>query len=801
MRRLALGLWLGLGLLFSSVGQAQIVPNNKLTIVPTQAVEPLQILVRSHGEDGLFSGEVLSRRPLKASVLQFTLLDKYQGVAWRDELELPDRSRRIMPFYFPAIGSTDPLFLSVQAYDDFGNTKGSGHQYIELQEAEPSINVTYSDVFLDDTPQLNFTMFMENGAVAQTYLPEIKIYQGLEHFGDLQRTLYQDSFTLDPRQRKESSFNVPFDFTPGVYEVVLTLVDPVTKKALSSAFHQQIYRSGDYFKIMNLEAYYVTEDRAKAHLDVSGLSTIVLTEPVQMQVKLQHQRNIFYDKSVGFTLQPGYFTKTLELDLPPYVNELSGSATFFLKGKKFQTVTFNSDTVRALKSQDSADVPAERTDLKPTGPLVLQSGEGMILTDQQVLMVVVGCTVLLLLLVLGHWLRARWLVWAGLILGGGSFVLSSSLALTVGRDVFPMVEWSNPMIGESVAFNPSSTKGFQWLPIKGRVFNYLTQKALLNNDEFSRIRFNLFGPSGQVLQYEVHPDMLKEGSTLYSSAQSGSYYFVIDLGRLADVEPLGGKAPVKWEEGTWQMQLLFPYQQRDNQELWLATPLEDFGHFEIDEQPPLWQWQLQDVLGVTLGENDFTNQGINVVMQCQDKANVCTQAQRRFLVRGNFCGDGTQCNTTAPRAFELCDQVGNCSQKTLSVRGYDPVPPSLDVFALGSNRVALANEEYPITLRYADPTRIDAKAWEDYFQTQLCGEENPHFYLDEAGEVCKERRQACVIDASFSAWRGQSIDGACEPLCPAGYHFENGSCQTVCGRDEFTGDRLCLPFELQNGES
>ena len=91
---LFLSLYLGLNL-----GQAQSITDQQLTIVPTRAVEPLQVLVKSSGEDGLLSGEILSRRPLYASVLQFTLLDQNKGIAWQDDLKLPDDARRICLLY------------------------------------------------------------------------------------------------------------------------------------------------------------------------------------------------------------------------------------------------------------------------------------------------------------------------------------------------------------------------------------------------------------------------------------------------------------------------------------------------------------------------------------------------------------------------------------------------------------------------------------------------------------------------------------------------------------------------------
>ena len=651
---------------------AEVLDTKQLTVVPTRAVEPLQVLVRSNGADGEFSGEILSRRPLYASVLQFTLLNEYAGVVWRNEIDLPDKAQRIMPFYFPAVDSNEPLILSVEAYDDFGNTAGSGQKYVTLEGKTASVEITNSEVFLDDTSTLNFNVSVQNGAVAQSYIPEVKIYQGLEHFGDLLQSFDQPAISLDPKARTELAFSIPFKEVAGVYEIVITLLDARNREKASASFYQQVYKPGDFFKVIDLKSYYTTDDRSRAKLELSGLSTVVLTEPVKMQVKLQHQENIFLDKTFSLALQPGYFTKSIELNLPAYVKNLSGSAAFFLKGKKIQTINFRSKQPD-VKAPTVKKVAKPKVEKKIT-PVVLKPEPKWVFTDEQILVVVSVCTFLLVLVIIISWVRNRYLAWILVLLGGGNMALTSAWALTVGRDVFPMVEWSNPIPETSLVFNPTSDSGFQWFPVKGRVFNYLTQAALLKGDSFKNVRFNLVSPTGRGYQFKLDESFLKPDTTVYNNSRSGEYYFVLDLGLLEKADVIGRDESLVWEDGEWQLQLIFPYKQKDKDELYLATPLETFGTFLVDQQPPLWQWQLKNSKGGLLSESDFTNEPIQVDLNCKDKGSQCISNNQAFTLQGNFCADGLACNSTAIRKFEMCDAAGNCATEEIVIQGYDPVP-------------------------------------------------------------------------------------------------------------------------------
>lgn len=782
----------------------EIVDTSQLTMVPTRAVEPLQVLISSTGEDGSLSGEVLSRRPLHASVLQFILLDKYEGVAWEDNLKLPSAPRRITPFYFETIGSDAPLFLSVQAYDDFGNTVGSGHKIVELKSGTSSVVISNSQAFLDDEFALNFSVFLENGRVRGTYVPQVQIYQGLEHFGELLTTIDQPLLSLEPKQREQLNFAIPFvDPPPGVYEMVVTILDSTTRQPLSASHHQQLYKSGDFFRVIDLSTKYLDEDESRLNLELSGLSTVVLKEPVQMRIQLRYQQNIFLDKMFPLALQPGYFTKNVELQLPAYVSQLSGKAVFYLRDKKLQTVDFSSAPTD-MDLGDSgvvASIP-ETPSVERPGSIVLREGSGLTLTDKQIWYVVAICTTILLLLVGLSWVRQRFLLYLVLAGLGASLGGTNVWALTVGRNVFPMVEWSNPVPEAHRVFNPDSTEGFQWIPVKGRIFNYLTQSALLKGDAFEQTRLNLTSPSQRNYQFKLDQNVLAANTDLYHNPRSGEYYFVLDLARLAQVDSIGRDTTLVWEEGEWQLQLLFNYQQKGQEALWLATPLESFGQFKIDLQPPLWRWQLFDHNGQALSEADFTNQDITINFQCQDALSQCNQTDLSFAVRGNFCADGTRCNTQAVRDFKLCDQAGNCATQSLEITGYDAVAPNIESFLLGSNTKALqANESVPLSLRYFEPKQLEVSASDPDFDQSLCKNDNPHFRLDETGKHCVERASACVLLSGRNVWRGESFDGVCQVQCPEGYRFIDGSCQTLCGEDQFIQGRLCLPFNLQVDEA
>jgi hypothetical protein len=202
-----------------------------------------------------------------------------------------------------------------------------------------------------------------------------------------------------------------------------------------------------------------------------------------------------------------------------------------------------------------------------------------------------------------------------------------------------------------------------------------------------------------------------------------------------------------------------------------------------------------------LAEADYTNEPITVSISCQDQGSDCVTPLQDFSVVGNFCSDALQCNTEAARQFEVCDTAGNCTNEMIEISGYDPVPPSIESLLLGSSEAATATEKTALSLRYSDPKKIKATDIKTPFSSQLCGDKNPFFRLDNQSWSCVERSQPCVLVSAQNVWRGVAYNGLCEPACPEGYNFENGSCQVICGIGAFTSDRLCLPFNLELDES
>ena len=779
--------------------QAEVISEEQLTLVPTREVEPLQILEGLVNEQPLFTGEILSRRPLHADFLQFTLLDEFDGVVWRDNLKLPRQAQRIMPYSFDEINASGKLFLSVQAYDQFGNTAGSGHKYIEFPEKVVSITINSSEVSLNDQEELNVDMFVVNGPVRQTYIPRVQVYRDLAHFEDLIQTEELPFIDLQPGQQQQLNFKFPFKSPPGVYEIKMDLLNASNREPISSAHYRQIYRAGYFFKVVDLQSFYTAADKSSVRLKLDGLSTVVLTDPVQMRVRLSDKQNIYLDKNYSFTLTPGYFTKFVDLSLPSYVEQLNGTATFFLNGQKVQTIDF-SDIETEDPPAELLALEAPEVVVEPIPPLV-EKPEVWYLSDKAILGIVIGCTITLLLVVLVTWIKSRWLMWVLVPLISFGISVPKLNALTVGRDVFPMVEWSNFSGDEKLLFNPSSESGFQWLPVRGRVFNYLTQSALIKGDAFDQVRLNLTSPSSKTYQFQLSPELLKENTRVNLDSRSGDYFFILDLKALESAPTLVEEELLVWEDGPWQMQLIFPYQQVEQDTIYLATPLEDFAFFEIDQKPPLWQWQLKTVVGEVLSEADFTNQPVTVSITCQDQDSECVTPIQNFTVVGNFCEDALKCNTQAAREFEVCDIVGNCQTETITINGYDPVPPSVEALLINGAPATIATEEPSLSLRYADPNRVEASNLDLAFNTQICHEDNPFFRLNKETWQCSERLRPCVISSPNSIWRGEAYDDVCKPSCPEGFKFQDGNCKIICGDGGFEADRICLPFNLEVNET
>jgi hypothetical protein len=300
-------------------------------------------------------------------------------------------------------------------------------------------------------------------------------------------------------------------------------------------------------------------------------------------------------------------------------------------------------------------------------------------------------------------------------------------------------------------YNPKNTTGFQTIRFKGTVQDDVTSQGL----------FSSWGGIPDTL--EIHWSDSNDTKTTIDTTEArfgnSEYEFEFDI-------------PEALSDGKYTPQIHFA---KDGTTL--DTSWE--GIIKIDTTAP-------SALKFSYSSSSWTNAPVEISIQCEDDFAGCFPSTiEPFDVKGNFCSDASTCNTSGARGFEICDQVGNCSDyrsKQVEIDFYDPEAPSL-------GGVTLAEQDSDTTLAATDTfsfeilTPKDASESSESFDTHACGTEgNDDVYLKE--DRCATSSLPCALSAVEHGSYNQEAGESCtfKPLPEA-----------TCSPFSFP---LCIPFEV-----
>ncbi len=213
--------------------------------------------------------------------------------------------------------------------------------------------------------------------------------------------------------------------------------------------------------------------------------------------------------------------------------------------------------------------------------------------------------------------------------------------------------------------------------------------------------------------------------------------------------------------------------------------------------------------------DNCTGDPLTCEVDCVDDPDVCRRATFDFSVQGNFCDDSEYCDTSAPKDFQVCDNVGNCSILTdsgVETDWYDPVRPELTASSIIRNKSNIGGTETTIDGQGADALAADdrltfeitaedpknptAADYPALFDDNACGHgANDDFFHGTPSDVfCSQSNVACALSSNVRGNINQRIGGACSGTCPEGYLLDvNNFCVPQCDYRLFDG---CFPFLL-----
>lgn len=213
---------------------------------------------------------------------------------------------------------------------------------------------------------------------------------------------------------------------------------------------------------------------------------------------------------------------------------------------------------------------------------------------------------------------------------------------------------------------------------------------------------------------------------------------------------------------------------------------------------------------------------VAVTVECSEASGSdCRSEDYPVRVRGNFCDpedDGSDvdsaekvCDHIGVNGVAICDQVGNCSDSTLTkieIDWYDPVVPEVLSATAPVNQSAAAGFQLSVSSsdlrRNNVSTEIDNAGGE--FNSHACGYTTDSA-LYNAGSECRDRYQICSISPTKRGIKNvaSGAGAACASRCDDGFIYDdstddgidNGLCLPECDQRNLD---MCLPAILDRGD-
>ena len=255
---------------------------------------------------------------------------------------------------------------------------------------------------------------------------------------------------------------------------------------------------------------------------------------------------------------------------------------------------------------------------------------------------------------------------------------------------------------------------------------------------------------------------------------------------------------------------------------WYGTPAGEFAIVLDNEAPEILDFNLPTDVEAT---NDETTVNITCTdsgIGCFDEKKILTDLNpavpflsfQEYAVKGNFCENNYNCDTSGAKGFEICDGIGNCTdaeldENELTINWYDPVPPLIGALNIWEELISSDPDTslkafggQSIAFDYDDPNTIDKDSIEneDDFDDHACGDED--FF--EKDDICKQKIIPCVLDKDNYSKRGKQVAdssgnyGACTGDCPSGYEIDGDYCIRECTDDRFYPTAMCFGYDSDN---
>jgi len=575
------------------------------------------------------------------------------------------------------------------------------------------------------------------------------------------------SAVLPLAQEEEKEISVLLDAPeePGRYMVKVQVFEG--KEAVTGIKEIALIKKGDFAIISELEItpnqYFYVNDVAKILFSGSNSSW---GEPliVELLVTDADGSEVFTKEFPAETDELGHFSGETELTIKAETSQLH-VVTKLRKGVK--TLGVYEFSTRPLKKLHATEGQSELS-----FAIEDASQEFTFSTFRAKMGIIIGIGILILL-IFGFIFFIRHMHHLKLFILLLAFFVAGVDAATTSE--YPTDGW---------IINPGSSDNFQTLKFKGNI-------DISSLDAFI---------TGQSIVVAVHfKDVLDVTYPFETLFQTSQTFVITDPAKVNDYE-FTVDAPAALVDGEYPVELVFAAGPGVTGSI---SPLEIPLNLSIfaDSTPPTLEFNYFDnEVELTLG--DFTNDPVELGVECIDTTGCLLASADIFEVRGNFCSGESFCEA-ATDEFVLCDQVGNCTGPTqVEINHYDPVAPeigSLDLENVAGEVSATtklkALESYVFSLfDLADPaTTTEVVAIDD----SACDSGDSPFV--EVGENCVEREIMCAetLPNYFRGIEDYDSPGTCLDECPAGtIRSEWGTCIDMDGNCSYTSFPFCFNWQL-----
>lgn len=547
-------------------------------------------------------------------------------------------------------------------------------------------------------------------------------------------------------------------------------------------------------------------DKGTTERDLVGvfeieLEGIDLTNP-DTRLRVSSTTDLLFDKALkDFVSQ-----NELELSLEGFLDIIEAFDDTEVLPDNSEGSIF-SEEQRGINNLSSQGKPVPNAQQNVTHTLVIWGGSLLILV----------LLLICLLFLRNKFNKSKFMLW---FLG---FILSNVfVATTLAQTPSPVVGWNHP-VGQPVwSFTTSGNSEFRFMPVAGEVYDAVTFQDFFPSGGVSTndIRINI-RKSSTVRQYTL-ASLQAGGTSAVLGANGRDYDFTLDLSKIESAIELNTIRPQTFDDGEWQLQILI---RKSGQ--WYGTALldpygEPVGRFVLDSQAPTVTIEYFKSNGTPLVAGEYTREPVSVRINCQDDLSGCSDGQTMvfpdYAVKGNFCGNTDDCNSTGVRQLSICDKAGNCAEPNINIDQYDPIPPRINQAELGfgayrGNRVR-AESDFDLSINFTDPTRIQTVGsgsgtlnnetlrlstaeYSNLFDENACGTGSTPLQI--INNACREIGATCVASGSNYTRRGETdASQNCVASCPVGYSTVGGRCQRDCNTSVFDPVYMCFDFELHD---